>query len=94
MERTVVRYFTCLDLRIKNSMQQNLPTLAVTHSDALKGLAFALATNFNVPAQSLINRAIAKMGIARVTYETIIAYQDARHYQPIPKRLLAGWSAY
>ena len=75
-------------------MQQSIPILAAIHSDALKGLAFALATNFDVPAQSLINRSIAKMGIDRVTYEKIIAYQDGREYQPIPKRLLARWSAY
>ena len=75
-------------------MQQNIPALAVTHSDALKRLAFALVTNFKDPAQSLINRAIAKMGIDRVTYEKIIAYQDAREYEPIPQRLLARWSAY
>lgn len=68
--------------------------LAEQHKDALKQLSFQLATNFDVPAPRLINRAITAMGIDRVTYERIISYQFGEEYKPAPAHLLERWAAY
>jgi hypothetical protein len=68
--------------------------LAEEHTDALKALGFELATNFDVPAPRLINRALSQLGIDRVTYERILAYQNRVEYTPVPRHLLDRWAAY
>jgi hypothetical protein len=75
-------------------MKQTISGLATIHATALKNLSVELAMNFDVPAQRLINYAISRMGIDRVTYEKILAYQGGTEYVPIPARLLARWAAY
>jgi hypothetical protein len=67
--------------------------LAEKHTEALKALGFELATNFDVPAPRLINLTLSRIGIDRVTYERIIAYQNNNEYTPIPKHLLHRWAA-
>jgi hypothetical protein len=83
----------------KEAGTMNIPAfkiaeLAEEHKDALKALSFQLATIFDVPAQRLINRAISRMGIDRVTYERIVAYQNNWEYTPVPERLLQRWATY
>jgi hypothetical protein len=68
--------------------------LAMIHKEALAELGRELATNFDVPAPRLINRAIAQMGITRVTYERIIHFQNEWEFQPIPQHLLDRWARY
>jgi hypothetical protein len=89
----------CNSTKPKGAYEMMIPTykivqLAEQHKDALRQLSFQLATNFDVPAPRLINRAIAAMGIDRVTYERIISYQFGEEYKPVPAHLLERWAAY
>jgi hypothetical protein len=61
--------------------------LAEQHKDTLKALSFQLATNSDVPALQLINRALAKMGIDRVTYERIIFFHYGWEHTPVSAHL-------
>jgi hypothetical protein len=73
---------------------KKITQLAEIHRDALSRLGIEIATNFDVPAPRLINRALSQMGIDRVTYERIIAYQNGWKFEPIPQHLLNRWAAY
>lgn len=73
---------------------KKITQLAETHREAISLLGIELATNFEVPAPRLINRALSQMGIDRVTYERIVAYLNGWEFEPIPQHLLQRWASY
>ena len=73
---------------------RTIQQLAEQHKEALAELGTQLATNFDVPAPRLINRALDRMGISRVEYEQIVAFQNGWEYEPIPQHLLDRWARY
>ncbi len=58
-----------------------------------------LATDFDAPAQSTINRMFADIGVERFAggddrWEQVQAHLGGYEYERPPARLLAGWAGY
>lgn len=66
-----------------------IPQLALTHREAISELQCQLATNPDESASSLVNKAISRMGIDRITYQRIIVFMNGWQYAQVSERLLA-----
>ena len=79
--------------------EKKLDAIIATHKVTLEELSRELATNYETPAQALINRAFAGMGLDRFKgghdlFERITARRDGIPYEPVPRHLIDRWRRY
>lgn len=71
-----------------------------SHPEEIDALGKSLAMDFDTPAQRLINRAFASMGIDRFTtsgddlWEAITAIRNGWDYDRPPRYLVDRWASY
>ena len=80
-------------------MRFDVAKFVAKHKAAIDELESSLATNFDVPAQRLINCAFAHMGEQRFVgkhdrWEQITAWQSGEQYIPVPRHLMDRWARY
>ena len=71
-----------------------ISALIARHAAVIDRCRKDLGTNFEVPAQRIINAACYQMGCSRLDWEKIVAVQADWEFTPIPKHILARWEAY
>jgi hypothetical protein len=78
---------------------QSLEQFIVAHRAEIDALKTQIATNFDVPAQRLINAAFSRMGVDRFdssgdVWEQIVCLENGWEYEQPSFELMERWAGY
>lgn len=79
---------------LTNRELARIESIIDANKDQIDWCRMQLATNFDAPANRVINFSCAKMGISRLDWEKIVAVQNGWDYEAPPAKLLRRWEAY
>lgn len=78
----------------------NIQQFAAKHAVEIEAIATALATNFDAPAQRIINAGFARMGVQRFDrqgndlWEMVTCFKNGWEYEKPPAHLVSCWASY
>jgi hypothetical protein len=78
---------------------KHLEQFIAAHAVEIEALKTQLATNYDVPAQRLINAVFAKMGVDRFdrdgdVWEQVVCFQNGWEYEAPSAELQQRWARY
>jgi len=78
----------------------DIASFASKHSTNIAKVKYQLGTDFDTPAQRIINQFFSDIGEDRVfagahdKWEMLIAHESGNEYTPVPKHILRRWLTY